>query len=388
MRYAFIITIIALLQLFSVGAALSLQWWLQPWLTSQPASATIAVWLVIFVITNFLLLLSVTKLLANSYRWISGWMLVMHFMMLTALSTSLLYGGYWLLTPLLDSTINHSKMVAIGLRIFALLFFIGLFVYALYSAYMPVVRELSIHINKPLTNPLRIAVASDLHLGRLFGNKAIKQLHTMVNKHQADILLMPGDIMDDDTQAFNTYHMAENLAKLVSSLPYGIYATLGNHDLYGHEQPISNSLREAGVQLLNDEVICLTHKGESIWLMGRFDNHKRQRVATTDLLAQVDSTKPVILLDHRPSDIVEHSQLPIDLQVSGHTHNGQIFPANFIVSAINRLGYGYEAIGKGHFVVSSGYGFWGIPFRLGSRSEVWIITFTGNTASKNTDEII
>lgn len=388
MRYAFIITIIALLQLFSVGAALSLQWWLQPWLTSQPASATIAVWLVIFVITNFLLLLSVTKLLANSYRWISGWMLVMHFMMLTALSTSLLYGGYWLLNSLFGITLIDGEMLTIGLRIFALAFFVALFVYALYSAYVPVMRELSIQINKPLTNPLRIAVASDLHLGRLFGSKAIERLHTMVNNHQADILLMPGDIMDNNTQAFNTYHMADNLAKLVSSLPYGSYATLGNHDLYGHEQPISNSLREAGVQLLNDEVICLTHKGESIWLMGRFDNHKRQRVATTDLLAQVDSTKPVILLDHRPSDIVEHSQLPIDLQVSGHTHNGQIFPANFIVSAINRLGYGYEAIGKGHFVVSSGYGFWGIPFRLGSRSEVWIITFTGNTASKNTDEII
>ena len=89
MRYAFIITIIALLQLFSVGAALSLQWWLQPWLTSQSASATTVVWVVVFLITNLLLILSVSKLFANSYRWISGWMLVMHFMMLTALSTSL-----------------------------------------------------------------------------------------------------------------------------------------------------------------------------------------------------------------------------------------------------------------------------------------------------------
>ena len=111
--------------------------------------------------------------------------------------------------------------------------------------------------------------------------------------------------------------------------------------------------------------------------MGRFDNHKRQRVATTELLAQVNTAEPVILLDHRPSDIIEHSQLPIDLQVSGHTHNGQIFPANLIVSAINRLGYGHEVISNGHFVVSSGYGFWGIPFRLGSRSEVWLITLIG-----------
>lgn len=375
MRYAFILTIIVLLELFSTGAALSLQWWLQPWIDSTPTS--IAVWIGVFLITHVLLLLSVTKLFSNSYRWMSGWMLVMHFMMLTAVATGILYGGSWLLTPLLDSTLDHSEIIAAGLRIFALLFSIGLFAYALYSAYIPVVRELPIHIHKPLNNPLRIAVASDLHLGRLFGNKAIERLHIMLSKYQADILLMPGDIMDDNTQAFNTYNMKDSLAKLVASLPYGVYATLGNHDLYGHEQPISNSLRAAGVQLLNDEATHFIHQGEVVWLMGRFDNHKRQRVATTELLAQVNSAEPVVLLDHRPSAIIEHSQLPIDLQVSGHTHNGQIFPANFIVSAINRLGYGYEAIGKGHFVVSSGYGFWGIPFRLGSRSEVWIINLIG-----------
>ena len=378
MRYAFIITIIVLLQLFSFGAALSLEWWLQPW--SHPALHTVP-WIIVFAITNILLLLTVIKLFANSYRWISAWMLVMHFMMLTALSTSLLYAGLWLLSELSSSAFYDLEILAIGLRIFALLFFIGLFVYSLYSAYVPVVRKLSIKINKPLNHPLRIAVASDLHLGRLFGNKAIARLHALINRHQADILLMPGDIMDDNTQAFTDYNMAEDLAKLVTSLPYGIYATLGNHDLYGHEQPISEALQDAGVQLLNDDVTCLSHQGQPIWLLGRFDNHKRQRVATTELLAQVNTTEPVILLDHRPSDIMAHSQLPIDLQVSGHTHNGQIFPANFIVNAINRLGYGYEQIGTGHFVVSSGYGFWGIPFRLGSRSEIWLITLTGKANS-------
>ena len=378
MRYAFIITIIVLLQLFSFGAALSLEWWLQPW--RHPALHTVP-WVMVFAITNILLLLTVIKLFANSYRWISAWMLVMHFVMLTALSTSLLYAGLWLLSELSSSAFYDSEILAIGLRIFALLFFIVLFIYSLYSAYVPVVRKLSIKINKPLNHPLRIAVASDLHLGRLFGNKAIARLHALINRHQADILLMPGDIMDDNTQAFADYNMAENLAELCKILPYGVYATLGNHDLYGHEQPISEALQDAGVQLLNDDVTYLSHQGQPIWLLGRFDNHKRQRVATTELLAQVDTTEPVILLDHRPSDIMAHSQLPIDLQVSGHTHNGQIFPASFIVNVINRLGYGYEEIGTGHFVVSSGYGFWGIPFRLGSRSEIWLITLTGKANS-------
>ena len=374
MRYAFFIIIFVLLQLFSFGAALSVQWWLQPW---QTAGLQTSVWVIIFVITNGLLLLSVNRTFANSYRWISGWMLVMHFMMLTAVLTSLAYSGYWLSTLLIGDVLATSATVDFGLRMLALVIFIGLFVYALYSAYAPVVRKLSIHIDKPLAKPLRIAVASDLHIGRLFGVGAIDRLQRLIIKNTADILLMPGDIMDDNTQAFTDYKMAENLAELCKSLPYGVYATLGNHDLYGHEQPISEALRDAGIQLLNDEVTGFTHHGQTIWLMGRFDDHKHQRVQTTELLAQVNAAEPLILLDHRPSDIDEHSKLPIDLQVSGHTHNGQIFPANFIVKAINRLGYGYEVINNSHFVVSSGYGFWGIPFRLGSRSEIWLITLTG-----------
>lgn len=377
MRYVFFIVIILLLELFSLGAALSLQWWIAPW--TKPASQTMAM-IVVFLISNGLLLLSVSKLLKNSYRWVSGWMLVMHFMVLTAAIISLIYGAGWVAMTMFDSATIFAMpaiSVALGLRGVALLVFIGLFVYALYSAYIPKVRHLTVTINKPLLKPLRIAVASDLHLGRLFGNKAIDRLQRLITQSQADMLLMPGDIMDDNTQAFSDYNMAANLARLCASLPYGVYATLGNHDLYGHEKPITESLRNAGVQLLNDEVLRLDYKGQPMWLVGRFDNHKRQRVATTELLAQVNTEEPVILLDHRPSDIIEHSLLPIDLQLSGHTHNGQIFPANFIVSSINRLGYGYEAIGKGHFVVSSGYGFWGIPFRLGSRSEIWLISLSG-----------
>ncbi|WP_220089302.1 hypothetical protein [Moraxella ovis] len=63
--------------------------------------------------------------------------------------------------------------------------------------------------------------------------------------------------------------------------------------------------------------------------------------------------------------------------MSGHTHNGQIFPANFIVKMLNRVSYGHKEINNTHVIVSSGYGFWGIPFRLGSQSEVWVIELSG-----------
>ena len=376
MRYTFFVIIFTLLQLFSLAAAFSLEWWLQPWIADLPL-AKLIVFAVIFIITNGLLVLSVSKVLANAYRWISGWMLVMHYMMLSALLGAMLYGSYWLFMMFTGVVLQDANSLVYGLRLITIGAFIGLFIHSLYSAYSPVVRKLAITIDKPFAQSIRLMVVSDLHIGRLFGNKAIVRLQRLIDDNQPDMLMMPGDIMDDNFKAFTDYHMADSLATLCASLPFGVYATLGNHDLYGHELPIIESLRSAGVRLLNDEVVCVDYKGQPMWVVGRFDNHKRARVATTELLAQVDIDKPVILLDHRPSDIIAHSQLPIDLQVSGHTHNGQIFPANFIVSAINRIGYGYEAIGRGHFVVSSGYGFWGIPFRLGSRSEVWLITLNG-----------
>ena len=83
-----------------------------------------------------------------------------------------------------------------------------------------------------------------------------------------------------------------------------------------------------------------------------------------------------MVLDHRPTEIVENVQTPMDIQFSGHTHNGQVFPANFIVRALYRLHYGHEAIDGKEIFVSSGYGFWGVPLRLGSRSEVLIVDVT------------
>ena len=131
--------------------------------------------------------------------------------------------------------------------------------------------------------------------------------------------------------------------------------------------------------MLSDQAALVDNQ---IWVVGRPDQLIGQRMETADLLraAQVDTSQPVFLLDHRPDDVLAHTKLPIDVQVSGHVHNGQIFPANLLVRFLNRLPYGYEKIGNGHFFVTSGYGFWGVPLRLGSQSEVWIIDVEGTPA--------
>lgn len=153
-----------------------------------------------------------------------------------------------------------------------------------------------------------------------------------------------------------------------------MYATLGNHDLFGHQQEITQAIRDAGITVLHDDVVKVDNR---FWLVGRPDKLDSKRLATTDLLKRVNVAEPVFLLDHRPDDVSAHAQLPIDLQVSGHVHNGQVFPINLFVRAINRIHYGYEQIQNSHFVVTSGFGFWGVPFRLASQSEVWIIDVKG-----------
>lgn len=300
----------------------------------------------------------------NAFKWAAAWLTVNWFAFMCAVPL-------WILYRLLRHRIP-AKTLSGSLRLLACLGFFGLIAFGLYNAYVPTVRHYAVQINKPLAKPLRIGVVSDLHLGHLFGARHLDKLSEIMNAQKVDLILMPGDVMDDNTRAYDAENMRPHLQKLHA--PLGVYATLGNHDLFGHQAEISAAIRQAGITLLNDQTVTPNH---IVNIIGRPDKLDKHRKPTATLLQTVDTALPTILLDHRPDDIEQHAQLPIDIQVSGHIHNGQIFPANLIVHAINRLAYGYEAIGNGHFFVTSGYGFWGIPIRLGSQSEVVIIDVRG-----------
>jgi len=112
-------------------------------------------------------------------------------------------------------------------------------------------------------------------------------------------------------------------------------------------------------------------------VVGRDDDANAGRPPLAALLKDVRRDLPVLVLDHRPTEILANVQTSMDIQLSGHAHNGQVFPANFIVRALYRLHYGHEQIEGKEIFVSSGYGFWGVPLRLGSRSEVFVIDVAG-----------
>ncbi len=360
MIYFLLITIL-LMQICSWLCARGLAWLLEGYLNPRRRRWVVAT---VFLITNGLLVVSVLRVWRGIFRFTAGWMALLWYGVMTVTVA-------WLLYRLLRRHIPAARLQR-GLRLFAPLMFAGLLGLSLYQAYVPVVRHYQITLNKPLAEPVRIGLASDTHLGILFGPRQIDQLADIMNREQVDIILLPGDLMDDDTEMYHSANMHAHLQQLRA--PLGVYATLGNHDLFGHQQEITAALQDAGIRVLHDEAV---HIDRRFWLVGRPDEMDRDRRPTAELLRQVNPAEPVFLLDHRPTDIPTHQTLPIDVQVSGHVHRGQIFPANLITYLIYPLAYGHEARGNGHFFVTSGYGFWGVPLRLGPQSEVMIIDVHG-----------
>lgn len=258
----------------------------------------------------------------------------------------------------------------------ALLSVISLLIWGTLEARSPRVTHYSLEIAKPQgsRNPLRIVFVSDIHLGTLIGKQRLEALVNQIESLQADVVLLGGDVLDEDLGPFIQQNMTETLARLRP--PLGLYAIPGNHEYIGrHLKEFSQYLQTAGVRILIDEKVQLDG---SITLVGRddraaerFDGHKRKPLS--QLMEDVDSRKPIILMDHQPFGLEEAEQAGIDLQLSGHTHRGQIWPNQLITQKVYELDYGYKKKGSTHVIVSSGYGTWGPPLRIGSPPEIVVI---------------
>lgn len=243
----------------------------------------------------------------------------------------------------------------------------GIFLAGSYLAYSPVVREVEILVEHGPAEPLHIVVGSDFHLGVLSGKRHLKRFVDKANGLKPDVALLAGDLVDDDPIWYARYGMQEEMERL--NAPLGVYGVLGNHEYYGRKIPLLVRLMESsGVRILRDETILVANR---FYITGREDRTNGKRHGL-DLLAP-EKTLPWIVMDHTPSDLKKPVQLGADFHVSGHTHRGQMWPNSLITRKVFELDYGYRKIGKTHFLVSSGFGFWGPPIRIGSRSELWSI---------------
>ncbi len=214
---------------------------------------------------------------------------------------------------------------------------------------------------------LKIAFVSDFHLKTQTDIHFVERYVAKIAEIRPDLIIYGGDVVEGRGSG----EKMDSIAKILREIPakYGVYAVLGNHESYG-AQARGYFFDKAGMQVLCDSVAVI---GRSFNLAGRLDNRYRERITTVELLKSSNDSLPVILVDHRPTDILENSKTLADIQFSGHTHNGQLFPLNLIIAGIYRIGWGYEKIENTHFFVSSGIMLWGPPVRTTGKSEIVVV---------------
>jgi len=247
------------------------------------------------------------------------------------------------------------------------IFFIGIVIFGSYNAWNPVVRTYEISIDKQADQKeFNILMVTDLHLGKIVGNKHLERLVTISKEMNPDMVVIAGDIIDDYIKPYQDEQMGETLSKIKA--PLGVYATSGNHDYYGDDlDELHQEMEKAGITMLSDESVNIE---DSFFLVGRNDLTDKHRKTMKELIGALDKNLSIIMLDHQPNEIDEASKNGVDILLSGHTHGGQIAPANIITGLIYENDWGYLKKGDLHSIVSSGYGLWGPPFRIGTQSEV------------------
>jgi uncharacterized protein len=247
------------------------------------------------------------------------------------------------------------------------------------NARNPVVKKVSVNFGKQVPEGvLKVVLASDLHLGMMNSTNSLKKMVSLINSQNADLILLGGDVFDEDLGPV----IRNNLGDLLKNLKakHGVYAVLGNHEFYGNATEAQKYLIDHNIIVLRDSMVVL---GNGITIIGREDltaerMYGRKRKSLEQLLGGINISNPILMLDHQPYHVAEVAESPVDLQVSGHTHNGQMWPFNYITSAIFDISEGYRKINETHFYVSSGYGTWGPPIRTNSRSEIIVIEISGN----------
>lgn len=239
------------------------------------------------------------------------------------------------------------------------------------------VQKYTIHTQKNINKNYKIVLITDLHFGNTMNNDELKAYCQEISLEKPDIVLLGGDIVDEKTSHQDMTDVFDILGDIENQ--YGIYYVYGNHDqaLYSSHpaftiEELSQTIIANDIQILNDEKIQIQSE---FTLIGRDDRSHGQRETTQDLLKNVNQNHFIMILDHQPVDLVENDQLGIDLQLSGHTHGGQMFPVGLVsdVVGFGEMNYGYQALEHMQVIVSSGIAGWGYPLRTGSQSEYVIV---------------
>lgn len=233
-------------------------------------------------------------------------------------------------------------------------------------------QEINLTTDKALERPLKIVMLSDMHAGFHNRRTEVRRWVDMINAEHADVILIVGDMIDGNVRPLQEQGTAEELRRLNAPT----FACVGNHEYITGLDEALDFLNWTDINILRDYKVRGSGNYSGITIVGRDDRVNRHRKSVKQLLQGVDRNHYIILLDHQPYHLEEAEQNGVDLQLSGHTHRGQVWPLNWITRAMYECDYGLYHRGKTDYYVSSGIGIWGGKFRIGTDSEYAVITVT------------
>ncbi len=233
-------------------------------------------------------------------------------------------------------------------------------------------RRVEISLEAAVDRPLKIVAVSDLHLGFGIGRGELARWVDMINRERPDAVVVAGDAIDTSTRPLWQGDFAAELRRI--DAPYGVFAVPGNHEYISGIDESVRFLEQAGIRVLRDSVAVIAG---GVAIVGRDDASNDRRRSVADLTAGLFDDQTTILLDHQPSDLGEAADGGIDLQISGHTHRGQVWPATWITDRMFECSHGEYRKGDTRYYITQGLGIWGGKFRIGSRSE-YIVIQLGN----------
>lgn len=227
---------------------------------------------------------------------------------------------------------------------------------------------------------LRAAFISDSHIGATFDGDGFAEELRKIESEKPDILLIGGDFVDDWSKKDDFVRACEALGQ--TKFPYGVWYVFGNHDAGSmanrdfSADELRSVMAENGIHVMEDESELIDGR---FYVVGRKDKSNRSRKEIAELVAGLDTSKFILVLDHQPHDYAAEADSPADLVLSGHTHGGQFFPFGYVGKLLNTYdrAYGYERRNGTDFIVSSGIADWALLFKTGTRSEYVIAEIEG-----------
>lgn len=260
--------------------------------------------------------------------------------------------------------------------------------YGIFNARNIKVNEYSVTVNKSCGSDkhLKAVLVADLHMGYAIGVDHITNMVEKINQQDADIVIISGDIFDNSYDGMDDPEGIKAQLRSIKS-KYGVYAVYGNHDIdekilmgftfdWGgkqlHNEKMTNFMKECNIKLINDESVLIN---DEFYLVGRRDTDKPgtedgTRAEISELTKDLDKTKPIFVLSHEPDELQKTADAGADIDFSGHTHDGQLFPGNLTIGLFWENPCGMIKKDNMYSIVTSGVGVYGTFMRVGTDAEI------------------